>query len=96
MNKILSTNKSAIKSRLINYLDPCFTVQRGNISFFSSLGRRRCPGEALAKSAIFLLFIGVMQKYRLLPMPGKKSIKMELNTGLTISLKPYEMLIVPR
>ncbi|XP_071634784.1 probable cytochrome P450 305a1 [Temnothorax longispinosus] len=59
-------------------------------------GKRRCPGAALARSAIFLLFVGVMQKYRLLPVPGKKSIKMELTTGLTIAPKPYEMLVVPR
>ncbi|XP_011861104.1 PREDICTED: probable cytochrome P450 305a1 [Vollenhovia emeryi] len=66
-----------------------------NIILFGK-GKRRCPGEALAKSAIFLLFVSVMQKYRLLPVPGEKYIRMDLKTGLTISPKPYEMLIVPR
>ncbi|KAL6263530.1 hypothetical protein P5V15_006319 [Pogonomyrmex californicus] len=66
-----------------------------NILLFGK-GKRRCPGEALARSAMFLLFVGVMQKYRLLPMPGEKFIKMELSTGLTIAPKPYEMLILPR
>ncbi|XP_011646186.1 probable cytochrome P450 305a1 [Pogonomyrmex barbatus] len=66
-----------------------------NILLFGK-GKRRCPGEALARSAMFLLFVGVMQKYRLLPMPGEKFIKMELSAGLTIAPKPYEMLILPR
>jgi len=66
------------------------------IFFFCLSGKRRCPGEALARSAIFLLFVGVMQKYRLLPEPGKESIKMELTSGLILALKPYEMLILPR
>lgn len=69
--------------------------QPENIILFGK-GKRRCPGEALAKSALFLLFVGVMQKYCLLPVPGKKSIKMDLSIGLIMSLKPYEMLIVPR
>jgi hypothetical protein len=60
------------------------------------LGHRRCPGEALSKTAIFLLFVGIMQNYRLLPKPGNQNIKMDINPGLTLSPKPYEMLIVPR
>ncbi|KAL0099680.1 hypothetical protein PUN28_019821 [Cardiocondyla obscurior] len=66
-----------------------------NVILFGK-GKRRCPGEILAKSAIFLLFIGVMQKYRLLPIPGKRSIEMKLSTGLTLTPKPYEMLLVPK
>jgi len=50
----------------------------------------------LAKTAIFLLFVGVMQKYRFLPMPGKETIEAEISTGITIAPKPYEMLIIPR
>ncbi|XP_029161083.1 probable cytochrome P450 305a1 [Nylanderia fulva] len=59
-------------------------------------GKRRCPGEALAKSALFLLLVGVLQKYNLLPVPGEKSITAEFTSGLIISPKPYKMLIVPR
>lgn len=59
-------------------------------------GKRRCPGEALAKSALFLLFVGVLQKYYLFPLPGEKSVKAEFNNGLISSPKPYKMLIVPR
>jgi len=70
-------------------------VPKKNISFFL-LGKRRCPGEALAKSAIFLFFVGVMQKFQLLPEPGKGFIQTELKSGLIQAPKPYKMLIVPR
>ncbi|KAJ8737815.1 hypothetical protein PYW08_000410 [Mythimna loreyi] len=29
------------------------------------LGRRRCPGDSLAKSFIFITFVGILQKYRI-------------------------------
>ncbi|XP_047543635.1 probable cytochrome P450 305a1 [Vanessa atalanta] len=29
------------------------------------IGRRRCPGDSLAKSFIFIVFVGIMQKYRI-------------------------------
>ncbi|XP_048488731.1 probable cytochrome P450 305a1 [Plutella xylostella] len=29
------------------------------------LGRRRCPGDALAKSFIFIIFVGIVQKYKI-------------------------------
>ncbi|KOX69408.1 hypothetical protein WN51_05571 [Melipona quadrifasciata] len=59
-------------------------------------GKRRCPGEVLAKSAIFILFTGVMQKYSLFPIPGKGPYSVEINYGLTSSPKPYEALATPR
>ncbi|XP_020293825.1 probable cytochrome P450 305a1 [Pseudomyrmex gracilis] len=59
-------------------------------------GKRRCPGEILARSALFFFFIGVMQKYRVLPPNNQDFIKIEVNAGLTINPKPYKILIVPR
>lgn len=59
-------------------------------------GRRRCPGEALAKAAAFILFVGVMQKYNILPVPGKEPTTVEANFGITTSPKPYEILAVAR
>lgn len=69
--------------------------QHENIILFGK-GKRRCPGEALAKSATFLFFIGVMQKFQLLPEPGKGFIQTELTSGIIYGPKPYETLIVPR
>lgn len=59
-------------------------------------GKRRCPGEILAQSAIFILFVGVMQKYSLVPVPGKGPYSVEINYGMAISPKPYETLAIPR
>ncbi|KAK9300865.1 hypothetical protein QLX08_006572 [Tetragonisca angustula] len=59
-------------------------------------GRRRCPGEVLAKSSIFVLFVGVMQKYSLFPIPGKGPYSVKVNYGLTTSPKRYEALVTPR
>ncbi|XP_035727478.1 probable cytochrome P450 305a1 [Vespa mandarinia] len=58
-------------------------------------GNRRCPGEHLAKSALFLLFVGIMQKYALLPVQGQKPYVVEAIPGLTIAPKPYETIVVP-
>nr|UUH60600.1 cytochrome P450 CYP316 [Ectropis obliqua] len=33
--------------------------------YFFGLGRRRCPGESLAKSFVFLTLVGILQKYRI-------------------------------
>ncbi|KAK2574915.1 hypothetical protein KPH14_002606 [Odynerus spinipes] len=54
-------------------------------------GKRRCPGEALARSALFLIFIGIMQKYTLLPVPNQGPTIVEAIPGLTLSPKEYEV-----
>ncbi|KAI4482451.1 hypothetical protein M0802_013692 [Mischocyttarus mexicanus] len=59
-------------------------------------GNRRCPAEKLARSTIFLLFVSIMQKYTLLPVPGQGPYKVEAIQGLTLSTKPYEVLILPQ
>ncbi|XP_029055474.2 probable cytochrome P450 305a1 [Osmia bicornis bicornis] len=74
--------------------DGVFEPNVNSLSF--GKGRRRCPGEMLAKSAMFLLFTGIMQKYTLLPVPGKGPTSLEINPGLTISPKPYQSLVMPR
>ncbi|KAL6436702.1 hypothetical protein ACFW04_004856 [Cataglyphis niger] len=66
-----------------------------NVILFGK-GKRRCPGEILAKSALFLLFVGIMQKYYFRPVPGEKSIKIDYTSGLIMEPKPYQILIVPR
>jgi cytochrome P450 family 2 subfamily W polypeptide 1 len=61
-----------------------------------SLGKRQCPGISLAKTALFLLFTGIMQRYDLLPVPEEKPPSMQIKIGLTMSPKPYNVLLVPR
>ncbi|XP_078043391.1 farnesoate epoxidase-like [Augochlora pura] len=60
------------------------------------IGKRKCPGSIFAKSAIFILFLGIMQKFTLLPVPGKEPKSVEIKTGYSIAPKPYEVLLVPR
>ncbi|XP_020294280.1 probable cytochrome P450 305a1 isoform X2 [Pseudomyrmex gracilis] len=74
--------------------DGIFEVNE-NLLLFGK-GKRRCPGEILARSALFFFFVGVMQKYRVLPPNNEDSIKIEVNIGVAVDPKPYELLIVPR
>lgn len=60
------------------------------------LGNRRCPGDNLARAALFTFFVGIMQKYRIeLPaggeMPTTKTVP-----GLLLSPKPYKVLFTKR
>ncbi|XP_048506645.1 probable cytochrome P450 305a1 isoform X2 [Athalia rosae] len=59
-------------------------------------GKRRCPGEVLARSALYLLFAGVLQHFQLLPVPGEEPPKLVRLPGLTISPKQYDVLLSPR
>lgn len=66
------------------------------IVFYIFLGHRRCPGETVARSAIFLLFSGIMKNYKLLPVSSNDLPETDPQPGLTISPKPYEVLLVER
>ncbi|KAG6454181.1 probable cytochrome P450 305a1 [Manduca sexta] len=59
------------------------------------LGRRRCPGDALAKSAIFILFVGILQKYRISPCNGVLPSD-EAQIGIIAGAKPYKAIFSPR
>ncbi|XP_078042160.1 putative cytochrome P450 305a1 isoform X2 [Augochlora pura] len=59
-------------------------------------GRRKCPGAVLAKTSTFIIFVGVMQKFTVLPIPGKEPKSIEIIPGIAITPKPYEVLLVPR
>lgn len=59
-------------------------------------GKRRCPGDILAKATIFILFVGIMQKYTLLPVPGKGPHSIKINSGITLTPQPYNVLVEKR
>ncbi|XP_063986985.1 probable cytochrome P450 305a1 [Diachasmimorpha longicaudata] len=67
-------------------------VPHKKLIFFGG-GHRRCPGETVARSAVFLLFVGIMKNYKLLPVPGSY-LDAEPQSGLTLSPKPYEVQLV--
>ncbi|XP_057329953.1 probable cytochrome P450 305a1 [Microplitis mediator] len=75
-------------------VDNVYTPNK-KLIFFGG-GHRRCPGEIVAKSAIFLLFAGVMKNYKLLPVSSSNLPEMDPQPGLTISPKPYEVLLTKR
>ncbi|XP_072930634.1 probable cytochrome P450 305a1 [Epargyreus clarus] len=52
------------------------------------LGRRRCPGDALAKSFIFITFVGIIQKFKIQCSNGILPPK-EPIVGLIAGAKPY-------
>ncbi|PNF29827.1 hypothetical protein B7P43_G09526 [Cryptotermes secundus] len=60
------------------------------------LGRRRCLGEALARSCLFIFFAGVLQNFDVLPVPSKELPGEAPVPGLTLSPQPYSVMLKPR
>lgn len=53
-----------------------------------SYGTRKCPGEKMAKMSIFLFFVSIVQKYRILP--AKEGVNMTSECGtVTTAIHPY-------
>uniref|UniRef100_A0A8D2JAW3 Cytochrome P450 2W1-like n=1 Tax=Varanus komodoensis TaxID=61221 RepID=A0A8D2JAW3_VARKO len=64
-----------------------------------SLGRRGCIGESLAKTELFLFFVGLLQKFTFRPPPGLTEDDLDLNVPkTTFTLRPQPQLIcaIPR
>jgi cytochrome P450 family 2 subfamily L len=59
-------------------------------------GRRRCLGEALARSCLFVFFAGVLQNFEICPDPGKELPGEAPVPGLTLSPQPYSAILKPR
>ncbi|KAK6620031.1 hypothetical protein RUM44_006431 [Polyplax serrata] len=57
-------------------------------------GRRRCLGEGLARSSMFLLFSAVLQNFKVLKADDEFS-NVPLD-GVTLSPKPYKAILQPR
>lgn len=59
-------------------------------------GRRKCPGEILARAGLFTMFVGIMQKYRVELPPGEPMPSTIPNPGLILTSKPYKALFIQR
>jgi cytochrome P450 len=59
-------------------------------------GKRRCLGEALARSCVFTFFTGVLQNFEILPVPGKELPGEAPMPGLLLSPQPYTVMLKPR
>ncbi|XP_032728231.1 cytochrome P450 2W1 [Lontra canadensis] len=63
-----------------------------------SAGRRICVGESLARSELFLLFAGLLHRYRLLPPPGLSPTALDTTPAPAFTMRPpaQALCVVPR
>nr|ARA91629.1 cytochrome P450 monooxygenase [Pieris rapae] len=59
------------------------------------MGRRRCPGDSLAKSFIFITFVGIVQKYKVESTNGILPPE-EPIIGLISGARPFTAEFIPR
>ncbi|XP_036604637.1 cytochrome P450 2K1-like [Trichosurus vulpecula] len=62
------------------------------------LGRRVCMGESLARMELFLIFVGLLQKFTFKPAPGMEPADLDLTAqvGFTLTPTPHLVCAVPR
>ena len=58
-------------------------------------GKRSCPGETLAKMALFLVFTTVLQRFTL-SLDDSESVDMTPVNGITLDTKDYYLTAVSR
>ncbi len=80
------------------FLDEDGLFQRDERNVFFGLGKRRCPGELLARAELFLFLASLMQQFRLLPASGqtKEDLSMEAVPGLVFYADPYDFQVEER
>ena len=61
-----------------------------------SMGRRKCPGETLAKTEMFLFFTNLLHHYCFLPEAEGEIPSADFSPGLTILPLPFQSRIVCR
>lgn len=63
---------------------------------WSIQGKRRCMGENLAKSTLFLFFATFLHSFEFSAPPGSGMPRIDAYDGITLSPKPFKLLIKPR
>ncbi|XP_066265251.1 cytochrome P450 1A5-like [Branchiostoma lanceolatum] len=81
------------------FLDPTGTALDAaavekNLPF--SAGKRRCPGEVLAKQEMFLFFSILLHQCRFERVNGSAAPSLEATYGLVLRPQPYSMIARPR
>ncbi|XP_021110283.1 cytochrome P450 2W1 [Heterocephalus glaber] len=63
-----------------------------------SAGRRVCVGESLARTELFLLLAGLLQRYHLRPPPGISPAALDTTPALAFTMRPRAQVlrVVPR
>ncbi|PZC75879.1 hypothetical protein B5X24_HaOG200009 [Helicoverpa armigera] len=70
------------------FIDESGMLKNSEHIYTFGLGRRRCPGDSLAKSFIFITFVGILQKYRIYVSNGTVPSDVPL-IGILATPKPY-------
>jgi hypothetical protein len=79
----------------------CRFLEKGNSLNKSDLflpfgaGKRKCPGEQLAKMELFIFFATMLQRCRFETIPGKTP-KIDSKYGLTLKPVDFEVIVSPR
>ncbi|KAK7865451.1 hypothetical protein R5R35_002329 [Gryllus longicercus] len=60
------------------------------------IGKRLCPGEALARNTMFLFFTSLMQAFYVQLPPGSTKPSIESLSGFTTAPKPFEVIFKSR
>ena len=61
-----------------------------------SIGARRCPGESLARSEIYLFLTGLLKNFSFNTPKGMENPTLDYNFGFTLLPKSFKVDIVPR
>ena len=79
------------------FLTPAGQLDRSVVEHFLpfSAGRRRCPGEPLARMEIFLFFTSLIHKCHLEPVPGTQ-YSLQSKFGLTLKPRDFKLKVTPR
>lgn len=64
--------------------------------FLFAIGKRRCPGEILARNFIFLFFTGLLRHYTFSSVPGEPLPSGKPIPGITLSPEPYKVQLLLR
>lgn len=59
--------------------------------FFGN-GKRKCPGEILAKAEVYIFFTSILQKFQLIKIQGQPSVNDYL-PGLVNIPKPFKLMV---
>ncbi len=72
------------------FLDEGGLYDKDERVIFFGVGKRRCPGELLARAEVFLFTASLVQQFRLVPVKRPEELSTEIVPGLIFSPVPYE------